>query len=88
MADIGIRELRQNASDVIRRVESGEDVTVTVAGRAAARLVPIETRRWRSWEQVAEVFETPGAPDLAEEIRAWRRADSEGARDPFEPTER
>ena len=28
---IGLRELRQNASELIRRVEAGESLTVTVA---------------------------------------------------------
>lgn len=40
MASVGIRELRQNASEVVRRVEAGEEIDVTVNGRLAARLVP------------------------------------------------
>lgn len=40
MVTVGVRELRQNASAVIRRVEQGEAVDVTVNGRIAARLVP------------------------------------------------
>src|SRR6266566_537840 len=37
---VGLRELRQNASDIVRRVEAGDTVTVTVSGRPAARIVP------------------------------------------------
>ncbi|WP_375424006.1 type II toxin-antitoxin system Phd/YefM family antitoxin [uncultured Friedmanniella sp.] len=36
--------MRQNASDLVRRVEAGEVVEITVAGRPAARLVPVAPR--------------------------------------------
>jgi len=38
---IGLRELRQQASELLRRVEGGEQVLITVAGRPSARLVPV-----------------------------------------------
>jgi prevent-host-death family protein len=41
MERVGIRELRQNASAVLRRVASGEVVEVTDRGRAVARIVPM-----------------------------------------------
>ena len=41
MDRVGIRELRQNASAVLRRVVAGETVEVTDRGRAVARIVPI-----------------------------------------------
>lgn len=59
MTVVGLRELRQQASDLLRRVEAGEDVTITVAGRPSARLVPVSPRSWRSWEDVAELFHGP-----------------------------
>lgn len=40
MQRIGIRELRQNASEWLRRVERGESFEVTARGRAVALLVP------------------------------------------------
>lgn len=62
MTTVGLRELRQQASDLVRRVEAGEEVTITVAGRASARLVPASTRSWRSWSDVEELFSGPGDP--------------------------
>ena len=41
MQSVGIRELRQNASAVIRRVALGESIEVTDRGRPVARLVPL-----------------------------------------------
>ena len=61
MSTVGLRELRQNASDLIRRVEAGEEVTITVAGRPGARLVPVRPRAWRSYSEVAGLF--AGRPD-------------------------
>lgn len=41
MSSIGIRELRQRASDYLRRVEAGETIEITDRGRPVARLTPI-----------------------------------------------
>lgn len=38
--DIGIRELKDNLSQYIRRIEAGERVVVTAHGRVVAELVP------------------------------------------------
>jgi len=62
MSTIGVRELRQNASGVLREVESGETATVTVAGRPVARIVPILGDNWVSWERAKLVFSTPTDP--------------------------
>lgn len=63
MATVGVRELRQDASGVLRRVEEGERVVVTVHGRPVADLVPhTETRpTWRPLREVAALF--PGVDD-------------------------
>ena len=59
---MGLRELRQNASDLVRRVEEGEEITITVAGRPGAKLVPARPRAWRRWSDVAELFAGPSDP--------------------------
>lgn len=42
MAEIGIKELKATASQVIERVEGGEAYVVTRRGRPAAVLLPVE----------------------------------------------
>jgi len=44
MVRTGIRELRQNASALIRRVIAGETIEVTERGRPVARIVPLQDR--------------------------------------------
>jgi prevent-host-death family protein len=63
MSLVGLRELRQRASELIRRVEAGEEITITVAGRPSARLVPVPPRAWRQWSEVAELFHGPADPE-------------------------
>jgi prevent-host-death family protein len=63
MNTVGLRELRQDASDLVRRVEAGEQIDITVSGRLAARLVPVRPKRWRSWSEVADAFAGPADPD-------------------------
>jgi prevent-host-death family protein len=41
MQQIGIRDLKQNASAVVRRVATGEVVEITDRGRPVARMVPL-----------------------------------------------
>ena len=70
MAVVGLRELRQNASDLVRRVEEGEEITITVAGRPAARLVSAVPRTWRRWVDVTELFAGPVDPAWDTDVEA------------------
>ena len=62
---MGLRQMRQNASDLVRRAESGERVTITVAGRPAAVLGPVAPRVWRRWDDIVELLGEPVDPDWA-----------------------
>jgi prevent-host-death family protein len=81
MTTIGLRELRQQASDLVRRVEAGEEMTITVSGRPSARLIPIAPRSWRRWDDIAELFEGPA--DQALERDRERLDDT--LQDPWQP---
>ena len=41
MASVGVRELRQRASELLRRVEAGETIEITDHGRPVAALTPL-----------------------------------------------
>jgi prevent-host-death family protein len=41
MASVGVRELRQRASELLRRVAAGETIEVTDRGRPVALLTPL-----------------------------------------------
>ncbi len=41
MTSVGVRELRQRASELLRRVESGETIEITDRGRPVAVLSPL-----------------------------------------------
>ncbi|MHB1739760.1 MAG: type II toxin-antitoxin system Phd/YefM family antitoxin [Actinomycetes bacterium] len=81
MTTVGLRELRQQASELVRRVEQGEEVTVTVAGRPSARLVPIAPQAWRCYADLAEVWTGPADP----EWEADREHVDQSLRDPWTP---
>ncbi|GAB3871920.1 type II toxin-antitoxin system Phd/YefM family antitoxin [Kibdelosporangium lantanae] len=80
MTDVGLRELRQHASDLVRRVEAGEEITITVSGRPTARLVPVGRRTWRTANEIAGLFRSPTDPDWAED----RDLIDQSLRDPWE----
>jgi prevent-host-death family protein len=42
MKSIGVRELRQRASEYLRQVEAGRAVEITARGRPIALLVPLQ----------------------------------------------
>jgi len=60
---VGLRELRQDASDLVRRAQNGEEITITVSGRPSARLVPAAPTQWRPWDDIAELFAGPADPE-------------------------
>lgn len=68
--EIGLRELRQNASEIVKRVEGGETVVVTVSGRPAAQLVPVPRQRWRRAEGLTELAALPPDPALLDDTAA------------------
>ena len=63
METVGLRELRQDASGLLRRVEGGEEIIITVSGRPSARLVPARQTRWQRWGDVTDLFAGPADAD-------------------------
>lgn len=58
----------QDAPELVRRVESGEEIEITVAGRLAARMVPVAPRRWQRWNEIADLFSGPPDPDWEHDL--------------------
>lgn len=81
MTTAGLRELRQHASELVRQAEAGAVITVSVSGRAVAELGPAHRDRWRSWSDIATIFDGPGDADWA--LNA-ERVDQQ----PYDPFER
>ncbi len=71
MATIPQKELRNNVGEVLRRAEAGEEITITVAGRPVAELVPAGRRRWVSGPALRAVWRTPTAPALATDLERF-----------------
>ena len=72
MNTVGVRELRQNASAVLRRVQAGEVLEVTDRGRPVARLVPIQPMS--RWDQlVAEGRLIPAKMTMTEALKTFTR---------------
>jgi prevent-host-death family protein len=46
VADVSSRDLRNHTADVLRRVESGERIRVSVNRRPVAELVPLGRPQW------------------------------------------
>lgn len=61
---IGVRELRQNASVYLRRVQAGETIEITDRGVAIAILAPMPRQMTRLEQLIAEGRATPATGDL------------------------
>ena len=81
MTTAGLRELRQRASELVRQAEAGEVITVSVNGRPVAQLGPVSVEHWRSWEDIASVFDGPADADW----RVDRDLLDQSPADPFGP---
>jgi prevent-host-death family protein len=56
--EVGVRDLRNNLSRYLERVQDGEEVVVTERGRAIARVVPLGAERLLE-QLIAEGVVTP-----------------------------
>jgi len=75
VSTVGVRDLRQNASEILRDVEAGRSATVTVAGRPVAQIVPIRAEQWTTWDRVSRVFDSPSDPRWDAERREFAAGD-------------
>jgi prevent-host-death family protein len=56
-SEVSVRELRNHTADVLRRVEAGERLRVTVDRRPVAELVPLPSRTaWVSRRRVLDAL--------------------------------
>jgi prevent-host-death family protein len=71
MGEIGVRDLRNDTSGVLQRVEQGERIRVTVSGRPVADIIPLpQRRRYLAWEElVSDAGDIRADADLAHELR-------------------
>lgn len=73
MTEVASRELRNDTAGLLRRVEAGEEITITVRGRPVAVLRPVRgTRsRWMGRNEFLRRLEGKQAdPGLDKELRA------------------
>ncbi len=80
MTTIPQKELRNQVGQVLRRVEAGETLTVTVSGRPVAELSPVRRPRWIRGDALAKVWLGPTPRDLGQDLD---RLDA-GLVDPFD----
>lgn len=85
MASIPQRELRNNVSDVLRRAENGEQLTITVDGRPVAELGPLSgPRRFADPARLALIIDdAPVDRGWARELERSRDEDLASADDPW-----
>ncbi len=83
MAVVPQKELRNNVGEVLRRAESGEEMTITVSGRAVARLGPVRTRQWVPAAELADLWGAPADPALMKDLETL----GGGIADPWTPSQ-
>ncbi len=64
LSQVGVRELRQEASAILRRVKAGEAVEVTEHGKPVARLVPIQESSYERMVAAGLITTPASSPEL------------------------
>lgn len=86
MTEIPLRELRNDTSAILRRVEDGERLTVTVSGRPVAQIVPIPRRKpCLTW---AELTAAQADSGLHDELREMLPDTTDDIDDPWDRPQR
>lgn len=73
MSNVASRELRNDTAGVLRRVQAGEAITITVKGRPAALITAIrpQRRRWLTrTELIARLQGAQADPGLRDDLTA------------------
>jgi prevent-host-death family protein len=83
MVEVATRELRNDTAGVLRRVEAGETVVITVRGKPVADLIPHrrDKPRWMPREELVELLKTHSAdPGLRDDLKriAGETTDEDG----------
>jgi prevent-host-death family protein len=82
MLTVGVRELKQQTSELIRRVrESGDEIRVTYHGKVVAHILPVAPvpeesgRRWDDLDRLADEIgkRWPAGVSAAQAIAEGRR---------------
>ena len=71
IVEVATRELRNKTADLLRRVEAGESMVITVRGKPVAMLAPYRdiTPRWMPRDELIELLETHSAdPGLLKDL--------------------
>jgi prevent-host-death family protein len=63
MSTVGSRELRNDTAGVLRRVQAGEEMTITVNGQPVAVIAAVQPkrRRWLTKTELVKRLETSQA---------------------------
>lgn len=83
IVEVATRELRNKTADLLRRVEAGESMVITVRGKPVADLVPHRTNepRWMPRDELIELLKTHSAdPGLRDDLKriAGETTDEDG----------
>jgi prevent-host-death family protein len=63
MSSVGVRELRQRASELLRRVQAGEAIEITDRGRPVALLGPLPDDRLERLRAAGDLVPAAGELD-------------------------
>jgi len=82
LPSVGVRELRQDASAILRRVKAGEVIEITEHGTPVAQLTPVPESIYESWIAAKEITpaKAPGTLSLVKPVKAKGEPSSEELR--------
>jgi prevent-host-death family protein len=72
IVEVATRDLRNKTADLLRRVEAGESMVITVRGKRVATLSPYRdaTPRWMPRDELIELLKTHSAdPGLRDDLK-------------------
>jgi prevent-host-death family protein len=73
VTDVSSRDLRNHTADLLRRVESGERLRISVNRRPVAELVPLDRPRWVSGGAMERVLrDAPADSRLLDDLGGIR----------------
>jgi len=68
MSEVDVSDISKRVDELIGRVQQGEEIEIISSGQLVARLVPADQIRWKTWDEIAHIFDGPADTDWQHDV--------------------
>lgn len=71
MSVVDVGDISKRLDELMSRVQGGEEIEIMSSGRLIAKIVPTEQIRWKTWDEIAHIFDGPPDSDWERDVHRF-----------------